>query len=89
MISHFNKLEELLHSLIDDIHILLPQTDVKDALEMITYNEYGIAFEIICNQLFEHNIKITSEIYEKIIIIGKLMKMNETSWNFLEQLIEK
>ena len=88
MLSHFSKLRKSKLSLIDDVKDLLPQTDINNAREMVEYNEFGVGFEIICEQLFENDIKISSNIYEKIVAIGKSMEMKETSWNFLETLLK-
>ncbi len=87
MIAHFENLWKSMLSLIDAVKTLLPQVVVEEAIEMVDYNEFGVGFEIICQQLFEYNIKISPDIYKQIFVIGKSMEMKENDWNFLEELV--
>lgn len=75
-------------SLLEDLKNLLSQKVIEDAREMVKYNEYGVGFEIVCTQLFEYDIKISSEIYEKLEALGKSMKLKEETWNYLRALIK-
>ena len=88
LILHWQKLEKAMLGLVDGVKNLLPQNDIENALEMIEHNEFGIGFEIICEQLFEHDAKIPPDIYKKIAAIGRSMKLAETKWIFLEKLIK-
>lgn len=74
--------------LIDSIKTILPHSDVENAVEMVEYNEFGVGFEIICQQLFENDVKITSDIYEKISDIGQKMEISDESWIFLSDLVK-
>jgi hypothetical protein len=85
---HWQNLEKSMSGLIDEVKDLLPQTDIENAREMIEHNEFGCGFEIICEQLFEYDIKISPDIYQKIVEIGQSMKMTEDKWIFLKKLIK-
>ena len=86
MIFHYQKIEKLMRELIDSIKFLLPQSDVDNATEMIEHNEFGVGFNIICEQLYEHDIKISDEIYQKIIELGRKMELPDSEWILLKDL---
>ena len=54
--------------------ILFPE-DVKLIAEFIEYNECGLAYETLCTQLYEHDIRIPFEFYEILYFVGKIMEM--------------
>jgi hypothetical protein len=84
MIFHYQKLKKLLLELIDSVKSLLPQSDIDNATEMIEHNEFGIGFNIICEQLFEHDIEISEEDYQKIVEIGQKIELPDSKWIFLK-----
>lgn len=75
-------------NLIDSVKTLLPESDIENAIEMVEHNEFGIGFEIICEQLFEYGVKISPDIYQKIVELGQKMEMPSERWNFLKELIK-
>jgi hypothetical protein len=46
---------------VDDFSDRLKKQDVENILEMANHNEWGIAFEILCAQLYEWNSPISQE----------------------------
>ena len=75
-------------NLIDSVKALLPKSDIENALEMVKQDEFGCGFEIICIQLFEYDVMISPDIYQKIVELGQKMEMPEEKWLFLKELIK-
>jgi len=59
----------------------IPDKDIKDIYEYLGHNEWGIALEILCSTIEEHNIGITKKQYKEIEMIGKRMELNRALWN--------
>lgn len=66
----------------------LPAENVKDARELLDYNEMGEALSLICTHLYEYNISISRDTYDKIASLARRMKMPTEEWEFLEQLVK-
>ncbi|MBS0655628.1 MAG: MafI family immunity protein [Verrucomicrobia bacterium] len=67
---------------------LLLKNDVKTIIELIEHNECGVAYEILCTQLYEYDVQISSNFYEKIFSLGKAMEMQPSYWLPLKELIK-
>jgi hypothetical protein len=80
---HITKLIELL----DGVKNRLPPDDINNIVESIENNEFGLAYEILCTQLYEYNLQISSGFYEKIAFYGKLIETNPSIWAPLRELI--
>lgn len=81
-------LENRILSLADESkEFLLPQ-DLENIRNDIEYNEFGIAFETFCTQLFEYEAPISLAIYTKIDNIGRDIGLNQKTWNVLKPLIK-
>ena len=65
----------------------LPELDRKNVIEFAQHNEWGIALDALCNQIYEHNLTISQEVYDEITKIGFAMRMDESEWSFLRELI--
>ncbi|HRD56152.1 MAG TPA: MafI family immunity protein [Parachlamydiaceae bacterium] len=76
-----------LNELINEANTKLPIDDIKNILEFIENNEFGIAFETFCTQLYEYDIKISSEFYEKIVFLGQSINIEPSLWLPLKELI--
>ncbi|MCP5094863.1 MAG: MafI family immunity protein [Chloroflexi bacterium] len=69
----------------------LPDLYIQDVKELAGFREWGLAFRVLCDQLFEFDVKITKEEWEKINLIGKLMKIDlhdGYNWSKLKELIQ-
>lgn len=77
------QLSQLLHEVKDR----LPPEDIKNIVEFVENNEFGLAYETLCTQLYEHNIQISCELYEKISFYGKSIKIQPSMWLPLKELI--
>lgn len=57
--------------------------------EYLKYNEWGLAFEILCTSIKYNNIIISINDYNSIKKVGKHMKMDNQLWNCLKSNICK
>ena len=80
-----NNLEKRIINLVNKISSL-PEQDKKNIIEFAENNEWGIALDTLCNQIYEYGIVITQSIYDEIVIIGNEMEMEYSTWDFLEEL---
>lgn len=79
-------LEKKILNLTEQINSL-PEKDKKNVVEFVEHGEWGIALDTLCNQIYEHDLKITKTTYDEIEAVGKMMNMNESTWSFLKKLI--
>ena len=47
------------------------------------HGEWGVAFENLCDQLFEFDIFLSEQEFQIICEVGESMKINPQRWNFL------
>ena len=64
----------------------LPKEDKMQAREEIAAGEYGLAFEIICQQLFEYEVRISMADYQRLEAMGRRMELSEDAWVMLRSL---
>ena len=67
--------------------VKLPATDIENIIEFAEHNEYGLAYETLCTQLYEYSAPISFAYYEKISFLGPLMQINPSMWLPLKELI--
>lgn len=58
------------------LNSLLSNEDFSNVLELINYDEYGVAIELICIQLYENDTPITNKIKKMILDIIIEMELN-------------
>lgn len=58
----------------------LPSNDIKLIHEYLEYNEWGIAFEVLCSAIESDKINISLADFEEIKAIGKRMNIGEGLW---------
>lgn len=63
----------------------LTEVDIKNAKSFLKHGEYGVAFELICDQLYENDAILTSEHISEAQEIAELMELDEASWGFLKE----
>lgn len=76
-----------LSQLLNECKMKLPPDDISNIAEFIEHNEFGLAFETLCTQLYEYNIQISYEFFEMISLCGKSMKLEPSTWVPLKELI--
>lgn len=61
-------------------NVLLPAQDINEIAEYLSYNEWGIAFEILCTSITDNKIIIRKAQYDEIESIGAEMEMDNSLW---------
>ncbi|KIC47744.1 MafI family immunity protein [Tateyamaria sp. ANG-S1] len=56
---------------------------LQDCREMAVAGEWGVAFEKLCDDLFEFDIVPTQADYDAIALTGEHMGLTPDRWNFL------
>ncbi|HRH46022.1 MAG TPA: MafI family immunity protein [Pyrinomonadaceae bacterium] len=65
----------------------LSEKDITEALINLEYNEFGLAFDIIVEQMYEFEIKIDQEFYDLAMDICETMKLDKDEYQYLKELI--
>lgn len=73
-------LETQLNRFLDYVKERLSQDDVKLIAEFIEYNECGLAYETLCTQTYEYDIRISFEFYEILYFVAKSMEIQVYTW---------
>ena len=55
----------------------LPSDVVDSALDYISYNEFGLTFEILCDYIDEFNIQITQYEYKIFLDIARMINYED------------
>jgi len=82
-------IEKELISLIKKFKARLSKDDYKNAIEFAEHREWGVSYELLCEQLYEFEVDIEVDEYSEIKVLGKKMDIDEMYWNNLKQLIKK
>lgn len=77
-----------LTQLLNEVKKKLPPDEIKNIAGFIEHNEFGLAYETLCTQLYEYNMQISSEFYEKVSLCGKSMKIEPSTWLPLKELVK-
>jgi len=70
--------------LILDASIGLPLGDVAEVEGLIEAGERAVAFENVCTQLYEYEIKLPSDLRETVISTGKKLGVAPRYWERLD-----
>ena len=77
-----------LTALADSFAGRLPDSIIEDVKEYVDFREWGVAFNLLCEQLYEFDIAISESEWEQIENIGKALKLEDYSWIELKELLE-
>jgi hypothetical protein len=77
-----------IRSVIDDVAESLPAEVITEAKDFLDYDEWGLALETICTQLYEYDVAISDELYKTIERLGQQMKMSSEEWTMLKELVQ-
>lgn len=66
----------------------LPQQDVITVEQLLAASEWGLAFETLCTQLYEHEILMSGEVYTRLQRIGHQLNIDlRVVWLLRENVI--
>lgn len=66
----------------------LPEEDALNAAEYLLYNEYGLALDILLTQLYENNIVIPADFYQRVEPIVLAIKLPVTEYSYIKELVK-
>ena len=75
--------------MVEAVRCLLPDHNIRDAIELLDYREWGEALVLICTQLYEFEVAITDAHYERIQSAAERMELKESEWEFVRQLVRQ
>ena len=64
--------------------VKISEKDIEAIIEYLEYDEWGIAFEILCSAIISDNIDVSNQEYVEIKEIGEYMKMDKQLWEFIK-----
>lgn len=79
----FDGLQVLLKEKIEE----LPEQDIQNISEDIHHHEWGVAFETLCVQIYEYDIPVNTDYYNRMANLGKSMNIDPSYWLPLKKLI--
>lgn len=65
----------------------LNENDLKNAIDFLNQNEFGLCFDTIITQMYEYDLEIDNDVYSLISNIGKSMNLEIDSYYFMKELI--
>lgn len=74
-------------TLLDMVQTRLPVETVRLVSELLLHGEWGVALEVICDQLYEYNITISMEEYLQAELAARGMNMSNRTYELLRQLV--
>lgn len=75
-----SEIEATLINLARETHQSLPNDTAATVIELAQAGEWGIALEILCEQLFEYDISISRAARDRIAALGGQMGLDSTLW---------
>lgn len=60
--------------------IQLPSKDIEAIAEFLEYNEWGIAFEVLCSAIKNDLLSVSKDEFIRINLIGESMDMDKNLW---------
>lgn len=81
-------IEKELHQILDEFQGKLPEVDVTKIREFIDAREWGVGFDILCEQLFEYEIEVPKEVFKRIGGVGRFMQIDAKTWEILSPLVK-
>ncbi len=83
-----NRIQQQMRVLLEQLKGLLRDQDYQSATASNEAGEWGIAFETVCAQLHEYEIRIPRDAYLRLQTIGAAMGMPVKAWQILEDLVD-
>jgi len=74
------KLRAQLKELLRSSESGLEAQDIAHATELIQHGEFQLAFELICDQLFEHDSKVSPELFRLMEALATIMAVPQERW---------
>ena len=69
-----------LQELVSIYENFLPKSDVDSIKELVSVNEYAVAFENFCTQLFEYDVVVSQADKHRFEVLGTEMRVDPSLW---------
>ncbi len=79
----FHSIERKLSELLHEIEDVLPSSDIENSRELISHAEFGVAFELVCDQLYENDITLNESTFLLLNEIGISLDIPSARWEIL------
>ncbi|WP_350274872.1 MafI family immunity protein [Kribbella sp. HUAS MG21] len=80
---NWDELNGKLRRVVPELAPGLPVSEVQDICEYVDHDEPGLAFEMLCTQLYEHDAGIRSETVARLAELGVAMGLDPRQWQML------
>lgn len=67
----------------------LPKADRDNVVMFLEGGEWGLAFDSLCHQIYENDITIAENFYERAASIASSMQIENSEWAFLSELVRE
>ena len=84
-----NNANDVILKICNEYAEFLPQDVVKAVSEYVENREQILAFQELCNYLYEYDAMISVETFSAIQQIGHKFELDEGDWTFLQKLLPK
>ncbi|MBX9652684.1 MafI family immunity protein [bacterium] len=81
----FKQINSRILELIALFELQLPYEHIEGMRDFLKHGEYGIAFEILCENLFEYDVSVDQKYIELIDQLGTTMGIDPSYWTRLKQ----
>ena len=75
---------EYLRNILSEVRDRLPIVDQETVEELLNVGEPGVALEILCTQIYEHDIQVPPRIILGIAKIGEMIGLDNSYWLMLD-----
>ena len=63
----------------------LTEADIDNASDFIAHGEYGVALELISEQLYENEARVDADLLDSVQKTAFSMGLDKSSWAFLDE----
>ena len=89
MTDEFKKLLDDLGATPVEKHRQQVDAVIEDARDLIEHCEAGVAFENICQNIYEWEIPLSRADYDRLERVGRFYGFESKTWSFLEKVVSK
>jgi hypothetical protein len=72
-----------MRAIVLELEASLTPDEVDMIWQLIDVDEPGIAFEMLCTQLYEHDAEVEDEVVDRLQVIGTAMQLKPRQWEIL------
>ncbi len=87
MTNEFTKLLDDLAGVPVEQHRQRVEAVIADARDLIEHGEEGVAFENICQNIYEWDIPLSRSDYDRLRKLGRHYGFDDSKWSFLEKVV--